>query len=1669
MLIAIFISLFSFGQTLDQSSESSSGFDSGANAANPQGQSFTAGVTGNLSQISLRLGNNGNFTPGDFQLTIYNGNGYAGAVLNTTTLNISSTSSGLTEEFAIVLSSPVSITAGNMYTFDFRGLGSASINFRLNFSNYGPGGYYFASGNTGLYNTYDIWFKTFVSPPASPATHLNFDGVNDRVELPNESLYDFTTAMTVEVWMNSNVMPEQWDPLITKGDNSWRLHLNNTGTVDFTCSGTSGVGAVSTTSITDGNWHHVAGVYDGTSIKIYIDGVLENQVLATGSIVNSNFPVFIGNNSDYTVRFYTGNIDEVRIWNIARTINQINGSRNCELQGNETGLVSYYNFNQGNDASNNSTETILLDSSSNGNNGTLNNFALNGATSNWLAGSPVITGSIVPSNALVTTPIVYDQGDSASALTATIGTNGTGLVWYTSATGGTGSTTAPTPSTATVGTTSYWVSSTNANGCESERVEIVVTVNSVTPATHLDFDGVNDYVSANNNLLPFGNSARTVEAWVKTSTSNVGTIVNYGNQSTNQRFGVLLDGSGRVLVIGEFNDYTTTTSINDNNWHHVAVTFDGNLLTVYVDGVNVGTTNKTYATNGDLMGIGSTYRTTFWGELLDGEIDEVRIWNIARAQSDIQDNMNCELEGTETGLVSYYKFNQGNDASNNSTETILLDSSSNGNNGTLNNFALNGATSNWLAGSPVVSGSIMPSNPGVTTPVVYNQGDTATPLTATVGANGTDLLWYTSATGGTGSTTAPTPSTSTAGNMSYWVSSVNTNGCESERVEIVVTVIASISGCWKNIYTGVNQTYAIANDGTLWAWGFNAEAQLGLGDTSNRLVPTQIGTATNWKTLSSGDRHVLALREDGTLWVWGRNTQGHLGLGDTSQRNVPTQLGTATDWDKIDCGSNTSLAIKTDGTLWVWGGNNEGQLGLGDLTQRLVPTQIGTDTDWIAINGAGQSTYAIKSNGTLWGTGANADGQLGLGDNIQRLSFVQIGTDTNWSKVQVGLGAFALAQKIDGSLWGTGNNQFGQLGQNNTANLNEFTQIGTATDWYKFISANSHSMAIKSDGTLYTWGRNNSGQLGLGDNSNRLVPTQVGTATNWYDVDGGEGFLIALNIVGEIWSTGNNWAGQLGLGDFTNRNSPVQIACPCTSTTVWSGSSWSNGFPDETKQVVFNGNYTGIGFSACSLQVNGTAEVIINSNETLHVQGTVIVAATANLEFQNNAYLVQVSNIPNIGNVKMIRDSAPIIRLDYTAWSSPVANQNLLGFSPLTLTNRFYTYDPSGTTTASAWISVADPSTTIFTPGKGYLIRAANNWNATLASPFSGLFEGVPNNGDITIPVTVGYNLLGNPYPSPIDNLQFISENQDVGVNVLYYWTHTVPASGGVYPLNNYASYTIAGGVAAAAGGLQPDGLTQVGQGFITNINSVGNVEFKNSLRQVESFGQFFRTVNTIERHRLWLNLSDDTKDYNQMMIAYMTGATIGFDQGIDGELFTNSSTHLSSIFDNKKYVIQGRSENFVDSDEVALSFTVNQDGDYRISLDSFDGLFVNQDIFIWDKILNIRFNIKQADYIFNATAGTYNDRFSVVYTNNSVLSSDNIDLENNLKVFIDGTNQIQIQNMKIELSKVEIFDISGRQLFTQNEINANQFSIANTFGNQVLLVRVANENGSVFTKKILK
>ena len=152
---------------------------------------------------------------------------------------------------------------------------------------------------------------------------------------------------------------------------------------------TSGAAGISTTPVSWGVWQHVAFTYDGTDGKMFINGTEVNTSLV-GSGVNllaSAEKTYIGTIAVYNANsHFSGDMDELRIWNKALCESEIQAKLNCELTGSESGLVAYYNFNQGVVGADNSTVTTLNDITGNGSSGTLQDFALNGYTSNWSYG-----------------------------------------------------------------------------------------------------------------------------------------------------------------------------------------------------------------------------------------------------------------------------------------------------------------------------------------------------------------------------------------------------------------------------------------------------------------------------------------------------------------------------------------------------------------------------------------------------------------------------------------------------------------------------------------------------------------------------------------------------------------------------------------------------------------------------------------------------------------------------------------------------------------------------------------------------------------------------------------------------------------------------------------------------------------------------------------------------------------------------------------------------------------------------------------------------------------------------------------------------------------------------------------------------------------------------------
>jgi hypothetical protein len=225
-----------------------------------------------------------------------------------------------------------------------------------------------------------------------------------------------------------------------------------------------------------------------------------------------------------------------------------------------------------------------------------------------------------------------------------------------------------------------------------------------SPAIH--FDGVDDYVQTTFMGVQ-GNADRTVEAWIKTtaiSDPNSGgiqqVIVDYGTFINGQRFtfNVLWNNAIRLEVGGS--GISGTIAVNDGIWHHVAAVFfeEGNTVRLYVDGeldTEGFLTVAANTTNSNAVQFGRRIDDTRYFE---GEIDEVRMYNYAKTQTEVMADMNEELCELPVGLVGYWKLNEGTPYAENLTNTMVTDYSINANDGELLNFELTGDTSNWTQG-----------------------------------------------------------------------------------------------------------------------------------------------------------------------------------------------------------------------------------------------------------------------------------------------------------------------------------------------------------------------------------------------------------------------------------------------------------------------------------------------------------------------------------------------------------------------------------------------------------------------------------------------------------------------------------------------------------------------------------------------------------------------------------------------------------------------------------------------------------------------------------------------------------------------------------------------------------------------------------------------------------
>jgi len=459
------------------------------------------------------------------------------------------------------------------------------------------------------------------------------------------------------------------------------------------------------------------------------------------------------------------------------------------------------------------------------------------------------------------------------------------------------------------------------------------------------------------------------------------------------------------------------------------------------------------------------------------------------------------------------------------------------------------------------------------------------------------------------------------------------------------------------------------------------------------------------------------------------------------------------------------------------------------------------------------------------------------------------------------------------------------------------------------------------------------------------------------------------------------------------------------------------------------------------------------------------------------AQIIDNQNIAVLGNINYNKFLAGS-RYHYV--TSPLADVSSTAFtsSPVGYNSNFYMYDE--TNNSSDWQQGWNHNLALGTllSGRGYAYFYKYDQNLAISGKQL-------NSGDISIDISHsnnlvssdGWNLVGNPYMSAISADEFVFENQDIISGTLYFWNDDL-SEGTDYSSNDYALWNLAGAVGTGTGlnsvqGTKvPDGFIAPMQGFFVNKTNPGTSQlwFRNRMRSFGN-GQYFKNLEEPIRLKISL-LNESLKLYNELLIAFVDGASNRFDNLYDGlKLQGNPKISFYSLLNNSELGIQSlpkRIRSNRQSASVALGFYVENAGDYQIDVAGSEGFNEGSNIYLEDKYLK-EFHSLSSDgaYKFNQQQGRCNDRF-VLHVNPSARMMNIINAkaqEFNVH-YSDNKLIIEIDDSLIG-SDLVVYSVTGIPLVYE-KMDSNRKMLPIESSGNLLMVELKNNNLSLSKKLIV-
>ncbi|EMI15642.1 Cadherin domain containing protein, partial [Rhodopirellula maiorica SM1] len=538
---------------------------------------------------------------------------------------------------------------------------------------------------------------------------LSFDGVDDYVNLGSDPVLEFTNSMTMELWARPTAYPASSSVLLNK-EGEYEIGISSTGSLMWAFDNTDPNWTWHDTGyvLQLNEWAHIAVSYDNGTINTYVNGNIVETYYGSGPIGDAHADKddlrVGGRENNPAGNYFTGEIDDVRVWSTVRSDSEIQNNLDRTLDGNETGLAGYWSFNEG-------SGTTANDLTSNANHGTLtggpvwNGFSTDQDTPlNVGAASGIIDNDIDGEGDTLTITQVEGVGANVGNLLrlssgALVTVNADGSFNYDANGAFDGLAAGET------GTDSFTYTLSDGNG-GTDTATVTITINGTDDAPTIvadsDFDdagnSVIDFQGGDDTILLSGlpvNTAAgtdvTVEFWMNwDGTDNV---MPFGFGS----YDLWFSGGNFGYNSGGGDLYGISAAGLETGWHHVTAVFRNGDVTgsrLIINGVEQTLTQLLNSPNNGSAYASSTAKISGWNNntsyKFDGQIDQVRIWNGGRSETQVRADMHQELSGPQTGLVASYSFTGATTGAGG-----VIDDSGNGHHGTMS--GITGA--NVIAGS----------------------------------------------------------------------------------------------------------------------------------------------------------------------------------------------------------------------------------------------------------------------------------------------------------------------------------------------------------------------------------------------------------------------------------------------------------------------------------------------------------------------------------------------------------------------------------------------------------------------------------------------------------------------------------------------------------------------------------------------------------------------------------------------------------------------------------------------------------------------------------------------------------------------------------------------------------------------------------------------------------